>query len=120
MRSGLEGVALEAIQMAYLNGATIVGFGNAAGVLGEWLFMDGKSEAGFGWIQQAFIVSAHDIVQNSQLEQFIPEFLIQHPEAFTLILNPSSAIALLSNSTVELWGNRQVKIMLGTNLANPS
>ena len=114
LRSGLEGVALEAIQAAYLNGATVVGFGNAAGVLGEWMFIENDSETGFGWIKQAFIVSAHDIVQNNQLEQAIPKFLVQHPEAFTLVLNPGAAIALLPDSTVELWGNRQVKIMLGS------
>ena len=114
LRSSLDGIVLESIQTAYVNGATIVGFGNAAGVLGEWMFIDSKSESGFDWIRNAFIVSAHDIVQNSQLEQVIPEFMVQHPEAFTLVLNPGAAIALLPDSTVELWGNRQVKIMLGS------
>jgi cyanophycinase-like exopeptidase len=114
LRSSIEGVVLEAIQTAYTNGATIVGLGNAAGVLGEWMFMDGESESGFSWIRNALIVSAHDMVQNSQLEQIIPDFMVQHPEAFTLVLNAGAAIALLPNSTVELWGNRQVKIMLGS------
>lgn len=118
LRSSLEGVVLDAIQTAYINGATVVGFGHAAGVLGEWMFLNGKSESGFEWIRQAFIVAAHDAMQNRQLEHIIPEFLIQHPEAFTLVLNVGSAIALMPNSTVELWGNRQVKIMLGSTLAD--
>lgn len=118
LRSSIEGVVLEAIQAAYENGATIVGFGDAAGLLGEWMFFDGKTETGFAWIQGAFVVSAHDTVQNNQLEQVIPSFLAQHTDAFTLVVHPGSAIALLPDSRVELWGNRQVKILLGSSLAD--
>lgn len=111
LRSGLEGVVVQAMGQAYKEGATILGIGAGATVLGQWLLNDeAQLQPAFGWLKQALVV-----LDNQENETH--EFLIQHPTAYGLGLSQGAGIAFSPEGAMEVLGNQQIRVTLGKELS---
>lgn len=110
LRGSLEGIVIQAMAKAHQNGATILGMGAGATVLGQWLLNEeNESQPAFGWLKQALVVL-------DDLENETHEFLYHHPKAYGLGLAKGSAIAFSPDGAMEVLGNQQIRITLGKEL----
>lgn len=113
--NGLRGAAITGIELAYQQGALVMGIGAGAEVFGQWIL--GRTPAppswqdGFGWVGQAAILAGMPTdVQKSSLQQLLQTV----PDAFGLTVWAGSALVLGPERQIELWGNQQISITLGS------
>jgi hypothetical protein len=105
-RSALQGVALEAIDAAYRNGAIILLEDMSAMAFGAWIIGD-EIEQGLGWLEGAVLTGV-----NNAATYAIPVFETQ-PSAIAVAIMQGSALALGPDGQIESWGQREVTIALG-------
>ncbi len=106
VRNTLQGVALEAIQTAFQNGAIILLEDMSAMAFSAWIIGD-EIEQGLGWLDGAVLTG----VDNAAVYA-IPVFETK-PSAIAVAIMPGSALALGPDGQIESWGRREVTIALG-------
>lgn len=112
LRAALPGAALEGMQAAYARGAVILGIGAGAAALGS--FVEGA--AGLGWIENAIVMPNYELPERTAA---LHRLLTAHPSAYGIGIGSRSALALGADGQVEVWGERQVTILLGSALRTP-
>ncbi len=111
IRSALMGAAVEGMQTAFENGATILLEGNSAAVFGAWLLLEtGEIRQGIGWLLQMFVLPGITAVAQSAAGKAALE---EESSALALGIGEGSALALGPDGEVEPWGEGQVTIALG-------
>lgn len=114
LRAALEGPANQAIIHAYQNGATVLGLGAGAAVLGQWLVTPaGEVKPSFGWLKGALVVVDGN---DSPTMDVMHTFLSQYPNVYGLGINPGAAAAFSPAGALEMWGNQQITVALGSQL----
>lgn len=109
VKSILMGAALEGIEAAFDNGAVILVEAAAIQAFGELLLDErGRKTSAFGWLERAFVMPTDEA-----FEETARQVLMQEPDALALAVPYGSAVAFGPDGEVELWGQRQVKILLG-------
>lgn len=107
LRGGLVGAAIETIQHAYEEGASILAIGTGAAMLGAYYLNDkGELRPGFGWLHDSIIIPPASTIETEPI-------LIQHPENYVIALGKESALAFGPNGEVERWGDSGTRIALG-------
>jgi hypothetical protein len=111
-RSALTGVAVQAIQRAYANGAVILLEGASANAFGQWIVQaDRRTTEGFAWLKNCFVfANAVPIVEQKTL-------LAAQTPSFALEIGAQSAIVLGPDGQVELWGEQKVTFRLGSGIS---
>ncbi len=111
--NGLRGPAGEAILRAYSHGATVMGTGAGAEVMGQWFahIASGQARTGLGWLQNALVGATRAESRAAGLIR--QETLKNHPLAYSIEIGPDSALALSPFGEVDLWGDKKVAISLG-------
>ncbi len=112
LRAALPGAALEGMSAAYGRGAVILGIGAGAAALGT--FLEGAN--GLGWIENAIVVPDYDLDGRPTAMRTLLE---AHPSAYGVGIGSRSALALSGSGQIEVWGERQVTILLGSALNIP-
>jgi hypothetical protein len=109
-RSALIGAALDGIQAAFANGAVVLFEGACAGILGSWILNStGQVGPGVDWLEGALVLaSAQDVAERAR------PVLDEQPAAVVIGIEPGSALALGPDGQIEVWGARQVKVVLGS------
>src|SRR5438552_3939462 len=87
LRSGLLGAALEAIGSAFERGAVILGVGQGAAVLGNFM----PEQPGVGWIEGAAIMPGYE---DDKATAQLRDLLAKNPDAYGLGIARGSALAL--------------------------
>ncbi|MCQ3931603.1 MAG: hypothetical protein DPW16_14185 [Chloroflexi bacterium] len=109
LRSALTGAAMAGIRQAYASGATILGIGAGAAMMG-YAILDGlESQRGFNWLEQALVLPNYD----EQQAELMHRFLAEYPDTYGLGLTQGSAVAFLPTGAVEVWGNKRIVVSLG-------
>lgn len=112
VRSALLGAASDGIMAAFANGALILLEGWAAAAAGAWLVTaEGESLAGLSWLQAATVIPGAASVSDYPPAR---SALISHPESVAVSIGGGSALVLGPDGEVEIWGQRQVSIVLGS------
>jgi cyanophycinase-like exopeptidase len=109
LRAALSGAALEGMKAAYARGAVILGIGAGAAALGSFL----EGARGLGWVANAIIMPNYELPERAAA---LRRLLAAHPSAYGIGIGSRSALALGAQGQVELWGERQVTILLGSAL----
>lgn len=110
VKSSLMGAALEGVEMAYQNGAVILLEGSAAAAFGQWMVQrDGSYGEGLAWLENALILPDAVSVADSARSLFQ-----QAPHAVALGIGRRSALVFGPTGELEVWGDRQVTVALGT------
>ena len=105
------GVAV-ALREAYEQGAIILIEGLAVNLFGKWVISDsGQVLAGLDWVENTFIEPGVSRAEESRAVQAIHE---SEPEAVSIEINTGSALALGAGGRVEIWGEKEVTISLGS------
>jgi cyanophycinase-like exopeptidase len=112
LRAALPGAALEGMSAAYARGAVILGIGAGAAALGS--FVEGAQ--GLGWIENAIIMPNYEQPERAAA---LHALLSAHPSAYGIGIGSRSALALGAQGQVEVWGERQVTVLLGSALRTP-
>jgi len=112
LRAALPGAALEGMKAAYARGAVILGIGAGAAALGS--FVEGAQ--GLGWIENAIIMPNYEQPERAAA---LHALLSAHPSAYGIGIGSRSALALGAQGQVEVWGERQVTVLLGSALRTP-
>ena len=111
LRGGLAGVAIESIEAAYQEGATVLAIGVGAAILGSrYLNAQNEIKTGLSWLEQSFIVPS-GIPQTT-----ISEHLKAEPNSYSLMIGSDSALAFGPDGEVEVWGARQIRVTFGSNV----
>lgn len=110
--SALEGAAMQAIEAAYANGATVFGQGAGALALGQWMIFEDMVREGQGWLENALVF--YDMTETHV--QTSRDFLTEHPDTYSVGFAPGAALAFSPQGTLEVWGNQQITVALGKNL----
>jgi hypothetical protein len=112
LRGGLVGAAIETIEKAYAEGASILAIGAGAALLGAHYLNDkGELRPGFGWLHDSIIIPPNSTIETEPI-------LIQHPENYVIALGRESALAFGPNGEVERWGEAGTRIALGKSYLN--
>lgn len=106
LQSALTGVVESSILSAYQHGATVVGLGAGAEVLGEWIAIENGFQTALQWLENAFVVTEDN-------EELVRQFLSENPHAYSIVIKDSAAIAFSPEGAVEIWGNKQITVALG-------
>lgn len=110
LHGALEGVVIQAMTKAHQTGATILGIGAGATMLGQWLLNEEmQAQPAFGWLKNALVVL-------DNLENETHEFLRYQPTAYGLGLAKGSGIAFAPDGAMEVLGNQQIRVTLGKEL----
>lgn len=111
-RSALMGAAAEGMMAAFANGALILLEGWAAAAAGAWLMIpEDESLAGLSWLQAAIIIPG---TANASELPPVRSALGRHPDSIAVGIGGESALALGPDGEVEIWGQRQISIVLGS------
>ncbi|MCA9912840.1 MAG: hypothetical protein KC496_05810 [Anaerolineae bacterium] len=111
----LKGTALEQIQQAYQRGAVVLLEGLAINLFGRWVVSDdGELLEGFNWVQNAFIEPESMGIDDSRAVQAV---LSEIADAVAINIALGSALVLGEGGQLQLWGERQVTLSLGSNYA---
>jgi hypothetical protein len=112
VRSALMGAAAAGILAAFANGALILLEGTAAAAAGAWLPTDeGEPLAGLSWLHAALVIPGTASV--SELPP-VRSALRRHPNSIAIGIGGQSALVLGPDGEVEIWGERQISIVLGS------
>jgi hypothetical protein len=104
IRSTLYGAALRGIELAHARGAVVLVEGISAALFGEWYIgSDERLHPGLGWLANAIILTAS--APPVPIEQGMQG-------RYQLHISPGSAIAFGPDGEIELWGRRQVKVLI--------
>ena len=112
VRALRDSPALEAIDQAYAEGASILGLGAAAMVLGAWVAGSAEGaqpEPGLGWVQNVIIEPRF---AGSASAMRLHALLGAQPGCLGLGIPEGSALALGPDSQVETVGEGQVTVVL--------
>jgi cyanophycinase len=104
--------ALEALGQAFDNGATVVGMGAGAMVLGAWVAAGGdprQAEPGWGWLP-TIVVETH--FTGTKAAHQLRELLNAHPDCLGLGIPDGVALALGPDGRVETIGEGKVTVVL--------
>lgn len=111
-RAFQQSPAASAIQQAYERGAVVLIEGLAVNLFGKWVISDaGQLLPGLEWVTGAFIEPGVSGVDESRAVQLI---LGSEAEAIAIEINTGSALVLGPQGRVELWGEEDVTISLGS------
>ncbi|WP_119065286.1 Type 1 glutamine amidotransferase-like domain-containing protein [Aggregatilinea lenta] len=110
LADALSGVVLRAIEDAFARGATVYAVGESAGMLAAYSVRDDTILPGIGWLAGALALPGYSADQADRLRDLV----YAHPEAYGLGLAVGAAMAFGPQGEVEVWGNRQVTVSLGT------
>ena len=107
-----ESAALAAINQAFLQGATVLGFGAGAAALGAWVFAPEDAspvQPGWGWLPNAAI-SPHfvDTVSAPQLR----DWLAKHPDQLGLGIPDGLALGLGPSGRVVTVGEGEITVIV--------
>ena len=112
VQDALTGAISEGIRMAWQQGALVLLEGPAAMSAGSWVLREAEScDSGLGWLPGALILPGVTDVASSPAASAM---LAEAPAAVTLGIGPQSALALGPDGELEIWGEQQVSIALGT------
>ncbi len=112
VQDALTGAISEGIRMAWQQGALVLLEGPAAMSAGSWVLREAEScDSGLGWLPGALILPGVTDVASSPAASAL---LTEAPAAVTLGIGPQSALALGPDGELEIWGEQQVSIALGT------
>ncbi len=112
----LRGAGLEALKQAYERGAVILLEGLTINLFGRWVVSDGgELLEGFNWVQNAFIEPESMGIDDSRAVQAV---LNEIADAVAINVARGSALVLGADGQVELWGEKQVTVSLGSNYAS--
>ncbi len=112
VQDALSGAISEGIRMAWQQGALVLLEGPAAMSAGSWVLREAEScDSGLGWLPGALILPGVTDVASSPAASAL---LTEAPAAVTLGIGPQSALALGPDGELEIWGEQQVSIALGT------
>ncbi|GAB1422481.1 hypothetical protein MASR2M15_27150 [Anaerolineales bacterium] len=107
--AALRGKAIGLLRSALERGAFIFVEGDAIQIFGTWFVSDeGQLRDGFDWVHNSLIIP------DSQNPEMIQALLMNIPKAIGLTIGQASALVLTYDQTMELWGNRDVKISFGS------
>lgn len=110
LHNNLHGSVLQAITEAYESGATIYGQGNGAAFLASWMNLSGTGlQPGLGWLTNSIVVPYYTPERQPQVKAWLHDVL---PTAYALGLGKSAALALGADGQVEIWGSKDVTILL--------
>ena len=110
VRSMLLGAAIEGIQRAYQNGAVILAEAASAVVFGEWVRQEtGEVTRGLEWLKGALILRGADVAEPAKTA------LAGQPQAIAVGIGVGSALALGPDGEIELWGKKEITVLLGRN-----
>ena len=108
----LVGAVSEGIRMAWQHGALVLLEGPAAMSAGSWtLHEEDSCRNGLGWLSDAVILPGVTDVGSSTA---VSALLAEAPAAVALGIGPQAALALGPDGELEIWGEQQVSIALGT------
>lgn len=116
LRSSVSGAAMAGIRQAYASGATILGIGAGASVMGYAIVAGEDSQRGFNWLEQALVLPNYDEQQADVMHRFLSEY----PDTYGLGLSQDAAVAFLPGGSVEVWGNKRIVVSLGKGLTRSS
>ncbi len=112
VQDALTGAISEGIRMAWQQGALVLLEGPAAMSAGSWVLREAEScDSGLGWLPGALILPGVTDVASSPAASAL---LAEAPAAVALGIGPQSALALGPDGELEIWGELQVSIVLGT------
>lgn len=110
VRSALTGAALRGIEAAHGRGAVVVIEGVCALLFGGWYpGPDAEFHEGFSWLANAVVTIG------AALDTAAEYAVSSTGYAFQLQIEPGSAIAFGPDGEIELWGRKQVKVLLKQN-----
>ena len=112
VQGALTGAISEGIRMAWQQGALVLLEGSAAMSAGSWVLQEAEScDSGLGWLPGAIVLPGVTDVGSSPVASAL---LAEAPAAVALGIGPQSALALGPDGELEIWGEQQVSIALGT------
>lgn len=110
----LNGTRLEELVLRALHeGALIVATGEVAAVVGSWTLPPGQDSEtkGLNWLPGAVVLP--DEADPASLVP-IQELLTRHDRAYALGLNSETVVALGPGGEIEVWGESQPTLLLGS------
>ncbi len=113
LREALVGVVLQAVEDAFMRGATVYACGEAAALLGAFAVQPDRLIPGFHWVERALILPAYTSDQAEVLRGWVQT----HADHFGLGLGHGAALALGPQGEVEVWGRPAVTVLLGQQIA---
>lgn len=117
VRSALRGEVLDAIAQAYANGATIYALGRMAAGFAAWMPIPQLGlKPALGWLENALVAAPYTPDDAPKVQKWLHDGL---PGGYAIGIGAGSALALSPHGEVEIWGARQVTILLGQNLTSP-
>ena len=115
LRGGLLGAAVKGMQTAFDQGAVILAEGSAVMLFGSVVMTNsGALLDGLDWLHNAFVVPAITSISESQPAR---EILAGKRAYIAIGIGVGSALVLGPEAGIELWGEKQVTITLGSNVA---
>lgn len=107
--AALRGKTIGLLRSVLERGAFIFVEGDAIQIFGTWFVSDeGQLRDGFDWVHNSLIIP------DTQNPEMIQALLMNIPKAIGLTIGQASALVLTYDQTMELWGNRDVKISFGS------
>jgi hypothetical protein len=111
LREALVGVAMNAIESAYLRGSTLYAIGQSAAILGAYAIQGDQLVAGFSWLSHAIMLAGYTPDDAETLRAWVHDY----PDDYGLGLGEGAALALDPRGGVEVWGNTSITVSLGQN-----
>lgn len=113
MLNGFPQSAIDGLEQALNNGCIILVEGVGINLFGRWIMTDGGDLVdGLDWVENGFLEPGNP---GEQASYAIQSILGQLPQAIAIAVNPGSALALGYGSNVQVWGQKEVTITLGSN-----
>jgi cyanophycinase-like exopeptidase len=109
--------ALDALGMAFEDGATVIAQGSAATALGAWVASDehpGSDERGLEWVLNVILEPAFSATASAHR---LRQLLVAHPDCLGVGIPLCSALALGPDGRVETIGPEQITVVLGPRVA---
>jgi hypothetical protein len=110
IRSALLGAAERGMRAAYERGALILAEGLSALLVGKWVMReDHVPVSGLDWLFGSIIIPV-----TAGLAELAKPVLTQQSGSYAVGISQGTALVLGPDGEVELWGDQQVAIALGT------
>lgn len=108
----LKDAPITGLRAAYERGAIILVEGLAMNLFGGWMMTDGgQILEGLNWVKSAFLESGVTGADESRAVQAV---LAELPECVAIEIGVGSALALGAGGEIEIWGQKQVTVSLGS------
>ncbi len=114
----LKGTALNGLIAAYERGAIILIEGLAINLFGGWMMTDsGEILEGLAWLKNVFLEAG---VTGADESRAVQDVLAELPDCIAIAIGVGSALALGATGDIEIWGEKQVTISLGSSYTEKS